>query len=482
MNDDLFTDEPPPNASLDSLFTDEPPPSEVGLFGQTIEPDTTSSHGWDIQAGKPILMAPESEIRNEPGLQDVSVTDALAAQGAYGLGKLGVGLAGKAAGSVLSDALPAASKIPTVGKLIPNTENIVPSIGRIADNQTLKSLGGTMGQIARMAQGREGRVGLDKAAKYARDKGLADVWSTGIGRDKQLESLLESTGEGIGNLRAEAGPAQSGILEKVKNYVMRKYGPKSLRSAEAPAVEKTIEAVREATGKLPVVAKGPMTGKPVALFDYNDPITGVSSYKVYGDPKLTGIQTTGNVPFKDLQAKGIEVVGQTPKAAELGQAPLDVVSRPPTHAGYAEAATDINKYAAGNKMYQPITAETDVANALSRENNAGIVQTLGADKGKQYLDLLEEQTRLHPLEHLQKRGELRDIAGRGGMSLGKSFVQKMADAAGYRLSAKTAAAIHDLLVGEGIPKMAGSTAANVGRTIPAQLSDFLSKKYQGKGK
>lgn len=78
---------------------------------------------------------------------------------------------------------------------------------------------------------------------------------------------------------------------------------------------------------LPVVQPS-TTGTPHAAFDYNDPITGKSSYQIFGDPTQHGYATTPNVPFETLQEKGIPVVGQTEKAVGLGQAPLDAVNGP----------------------------------------------------------------------------------------------------------------------------------------------------------
>ena len=134
----------------------------------------------------------------------------------------------------------------------------------------------------------------------------------------------------------------------------------------------------------------------------------------------------------------------------------------------ADAATEINKSAAGNKLYQPVNAQTDVANILSNENNQGIVQSLGSDKGKQYVEALGEQSKLHPLEHLQARGELRNAAGRGGGgSLTNKFVQAIADKVGYRMTAKTMAAISDALKGDEL--FQGNA-----------LARYLAKEFGGK--
>lgn len=154
----------------------------------------------------------------------------------------------------------------------------------------------------------------------------------------------------------------------------------------------------------------------------------------------------------------------------------------PTHSGIADAATYINKNAAGNKMYQPVNAETDVANIASDLNNRGIVQSLGADKGKQYLKALEDQTVLHPLKHLSDKGELRE-AGSRGPGLGAHVVQEIADRFGYRMSTKMASAIHDALSGKmakgaaselsALPNMKNFSGA---KAVPPAISEWMKKR------
>lgn len=331
-------------------------------------------------------VASQDEVRNEPGLLDVSIPDAQFAQGAAQLGGLGARLAAKPVGALL-DAIPA-------------TENMVPTVGRIANNQTLKGYGGTMGQLRQMAEGRGGREALDEAAQFSRDKGLSDVWSTNIGREKNLEGLLESSGEKIGALRNEAGAADKGIINRViSNPKIDKYLGEGSASKELGGVDTALNDIKEIGGS------------------------------------------------------------------------------DPTHSSLAEAATYINKNAAGNKLYQPVNAETDVANILSRENNADIAQKLGSDKAQQYVEALGDQTKLHPLKHLQDRGELREMGGRGG--LGVRAVQAIADSFGYRLSAKGAALLHDLLAGRGLLEEGpGIAAKSTGKMVPASISDWVSRQKQ----
>lgn len=287
---------------------------------------------------------------------------------------------------------------------VPLTENVLPSLERVANNQTLKGFGGTMGQLKQMAQGSGGMAALDEAAQYAREKGLADVFTTEIGRKKLLDNLLEQSGQTIGNLRQEAGPAPVDMINKLLSNPkanMNEYLGEGLASGQLPMADKAIS---------------------------------------------------------DIQ----RIAGQNP-----------------THANLAEAATYINKQAAGNKLYQPVTAATDVANALSDENNQGIAQALGSEKAKQYVEALGEQQKLHPLEHLEQRGELRMAGGRGGIGL--QMVQKLADEFGYRLSAKTAAAIHDSLVSDGIPITKAAIAAKLTNlsSTPSigDLINQLKRKY-----
>lgn len=293
----------------------------------------------------------------------------------------------------------------------PFTENIVPTVERVANNQTLKGFGGTMGQLKQMAQGRGGMDALDEAARFAREKGLSDVFTTDIGRQKLLDNLLEKSGQTVGNLRQEAGGAPSGMINKLLSNPksnINEYLGEGLASGELPTVDKALS---------------------------------------------------------DIQRIGGEN---------------------PTHAKLAEAATYINKHAAGNKLYQPVTAATDIANALSDENNQAIAQTLGSDKAQQYVSALDEQHKLNPLEHLQQKGELRQAGGRGG--IGIQFVQKLADEFGYRLTAKAATALHDSLVNNGLPitkaAIAGKLANMASPQAPSivDLIGQLKQKYDSRRK
>jgi hypothetical protein len=363
MNDDLFTDEPAPE-SKGGLFTDEPAP-EIGQFPNA------------PYAGSNPVLAPEEMVRNEPGLQDVSVPDALAVQGAAGLGKLGAGLAARGVGA-LAEAIPA-------------TENLPETVGRIADNQMLKSTGASMGQIRQL-----GPEVARAAAKTGREAGLGDVFSSEIGREKALQNLDKVTGAKIGALREAAGAAPKEIPEQVAEAVKSKYAPGALHEGEAGGLERALNTVKEA---------------------------------------------------------------------------------PPTHAGYAKAATDLNKFAAGNKIYQPTTAATDVANKLSALNNAGIAQSLGADKAAEYLKALSDEQAYKVLKPFFERGELREMAGRGGVrGIVQQAIQSLANKGGYRVTSKFMDALHDALTeGPSMKEALGKLAGAGTRMLPAGMADYVNR-------
>lgn len=314
-------------------------------------------------------------------------------------------LNGLAAGSLASKGAGAALNA------VPLTENVLPSLERVANNQTLKGFGGSIGQLKQM-EAAGGRPALDAAAQFARENGLSDVLSSAIGREKSLNDFLQKSGAKLGALRTEAGAAPADVINQV--------------------VDNPLSKMNEYLGE------------------------GLASKEL---------------PTADLALEDIKRIG----------------GQNPTHARLADAATYINKKAAGNKLYQPVTAATDVANALSDVNNQGIAQSLGSDKAAQYVQALQDQQTLHPLEHLQQHGELRAAGGRGGIGL--QMVQKLADEFGYRLAAKTAANIHDILAGQntgaGVTNAAiANNAANIASSPQSQeilnLINQLKQKYDQK--
>jgi hypothetical protein len=187
------------------------------------------------------------ETPNEPGLQDVSVPDAMMVQGLGGLAKAGAGLGMRGVGAAL--------------EAIPATENIVPTIENTSNDLLLKGLGARGMQIKSMG-------GLEKArdaADVAREAGMGKVFSTELGRKAALEDTIAEHGKEIGALRKQAGTASPGIMDQVKQDLMAKYNPANadVLSKEAPQVQKGLNTI-QGMGRPPVGPALPQTNAQIA--------------------------------------------------------------------------------------------------------------------------------------------------------------------------------------------------------------------------
>lgn len=360
-------------------------------------------------------------------------------------------------------------------EVTPGMKNIPEAIGRTADNQMLKSTGASMGQI-RQTGIPEARA----AAKVARESGLGDIFSTEIGREKSLANLEKTTGQKIGALRKEAGPAPTGIPEKIAADLKAKYGKGGVYSGEGGGLQKALSDVKRLGGEnkpdLPVIQPTGKVGEPYALFEGN--ITGgsepgLSQYKVYGDHPKTGF----NLNPEQLKDLGIPITGRAPTPAAINSEPIGL-GTPATHEGYAKAATHLNQYATGEKLKQPVNAITDVANRLSHENNEGIMKALGP-KAPEYTKALSDFNAYKTLEQFFNRGELRDMAGRGGAKgIIQQAIQGAADKGGYRLTSKVADALHEALTKPlSIGKLSSQALKAGSITVPAELTEYLTNKY-----
>ncbi len=304
------------------------------------------------------------------GLQDVSIPDAMVAGGMTGSA---VGAAGKF---------------------------MEPQLGRIARNQTMKSFGGSMRQIRQMAK----KGDLDASAQLAREQGLADVFSTSLGREKALEALEGKAGQKLGALRTEGGasPLSHADLEAKVN--------------EAPTIQKFLGNGLEGGQK--------------------------------GDVSRA---------LEDIK----RVSGENP-----------------TFAGRANAATEINKSVVGNKEFQPTTAATEVANILSRENNAGLASALGPEKAAQEAAARKMFSDLQPLKHLQEHGELREMSGTDH-GLMKTMGNLLPTGMATRATAKGAAGLSKVAGMAG--KAANYPMASIGG-VTSHLMSVLSSNPQSLGK
>lgn len=312
---------------------------------------------------------------HEPGLQDVSIPDAMAVQGVAGLAKALPGLAASGAKAILPS----------------TTEEI---LTRGAANNMLKGTGASLGQIRQLGPETARETGL-----FGLKKGMADIFSTNVGNEQKLKAVEEATGKTIGGLRQQAGPVSGDMAKVIEDQLTKKYAS-GLHSGEQGSLARALEEVKNA---------------------------------------------------------------------------------PQTHADLAKKATELNQYAAGNKMTQPVNAITDVANKLSAENNAEIVRKLGSGQGKEYVQALEDYPKTQQLKAFFERGEAKEAMPHGAFgNLAHTLVQPIKNAIGYKGLAKgQLAAAEALKNAPSLGQSVGNIAQPSALTWNEELADFLKKKFGG---
>ncbi len=372
---------------------DDLPPSASEL-------GTVTTSDWTQEPPKPEELG--SHYTNTPqdineGIQDATVSDAMTVDGLAGLGK---GLAGKAL---------------TTGMM----KNTVPTIQRLADDELLKSTGYSAGQVRQLGA-TEGPEAARKAADYARNSGLGDVFSSQIGRENLLKDLTNKTGQQIGDLRNAAGTAPIGTEAEVRAYLTNKYGQGGVLGGKESGAENALEDISR------IGRKGP-----------------------------SAPDEFGNM---------IPAVG--PREA-------------PTLANYSKASTFLNKAAANPaSLKYPANVVTDAASKLSNVNDANIVQSLGSSQGADYVKALEDARNQHILGPFLARGEAREMAKRGGVGgLLEDIAKKAMDMGGHRAASK---GLNALAGGVQDASNSAAIAPNLVKSSPAwapQVDDYLKRKY-----
>jgi hypothetical protein len=203
------------------------------------------------------------ETPNEPGLQDVTIPDAMMVQGVGGLAKAGAGLAARGVGAGL--------------EALPLTKNIVPTTEDMSNDLLLRSLGTRSGQVKNLANSAVPGSGLQAArdaANLGRQAGVGDIFSTQRGRLESLGNLIEQHGKEIGQLRQEAGAANPNIYEQVAQDVSQKYNPANadLLSPQAAKINKAVNLVKNTAAEEQPTHAGIAKG----LTELNDYIRGES--------------------------------------------------------------------------------------------------------------------------------------------------------------------------------------------------------------
>lgn len=258
---------------------------------------------------------------------------------------------------------------------------------RLAQEQSIKSLEGAIGQVRQLGPEEARAVG-----QLALDKGIVSPFTpTSLGMERTLQGELGKSGETIGALR-QAGDVAGGAPEAslLKNNIAAELTPKyetGMRSGEMGSLKHALEEV----GKI----------------------------------------------------------------------------EKPSFVANAEKATEMNQYAAGNKMLQPTGAFTDVANTLSRTNNEALQKALTPEQWQAYQSALNDFSGLKAIEKFFSRGEVRELAGRGSGLL-TDLYKGTKDVIGHKALAAGADTFADMLSSPAVAKALPAlvTAAKAG---PAAL-------------
>lgn len=140
------------------------------------------------------------------------------------------------------------------------------------------------------------------------------------------------------------------------------------------------------------------------------------------DTRTTPVAAQSRVPSLSGQQS---LFPEAPVESSLKQIMTDVPNpaypaAAPTTTDFANVATKMNRFAANEKsMLRPSGATADVANAISMKNDANLVQTLGADKGKQYADELGQFQKFEDTDMLLKGLQAGEKVGGGAVPMSK---------------------------------------------------------------
>jgi hypothetical protein len=137
-----------------------------------------------------------------------------------------------------------------------------------------------------------------------------------------------------------------------------------------------------------------------------------------------------------------------------------------SHSGIAEAATELNHAAnKAAKNMQPETPFTDVANEVSRINNAKIKALIGEENAAKYEQALREYGVNKKIANALKFKSSGEVKRFGPGSTLSNLTQKAMDELGYRFGAKTA------------NKLSSAIKANpaMGGSLPSIFKEFINQ-------
>lgn len=158
---------------------------------------------------------------------------------------------------------------------------------------------------------------------------------------------------------------------------------------------------------------------------------------------------------------------------EMGLADLEKMGEKASAQEMADTASNLNRKAAGLKQYQPEGGLTDVANEISRRNNALIQSKVTPSEFEGYQAANQEYSTLKPLEDMLERGDTRDITRRSSNPLAQMYHGAM-DLAGNKVMGNVAHGMNQALTNPVAFPLASSISPL------AHVTQYLEDKYKRK--
>lgn len=254
----------------------------------------------------------------------------------------------------------------------PAAETMGKYAGRFGENQAIKSLGARMGQV--------GSLGIPESRAVGREmveRGIIKPFKGPIGLEDTVKGLSKQAGEDIGNARtmaderAFAAGEHAPSAPDLTDMAKQKFGP-SYESGHLSGRGGTFNKALESIANPVITDTGEMTGPSAGTFS-----------------------------------------GNAAKATELN----------------AAGTPDKALSQAENSPY------SDIANMVSKENNAGMQKTMSPDEWAAHQQSLKDYSLFKPVQKFMEAGEKRELAGRGGASITKTLYDKTMDSFGNRASA-----------------------------------------------
>lgn len=381
--------------------------------------------GQKQMGGKPPLgmvldqvskMAPWN--RASQGLRDI------AGAGAEKLGGMGVNPK-VAAGAMLPvamfpDILSAATSLPEKGPPSATLQNLANKARASGSSRWFKAAGGTLSNAKELGADEALRLGrFAREGKYITPFNSSEKQGIAIGKGLQSSGKRLEELRGLGDLYGQS-PEASKIAQAIHQDLAPKYSS-GIRSGESGELKKAIEEV--------------MKLEPVDKLTASEELQGnLRGATRLGDKTSDPMNVYHHAPGSSLPQDQYE------KFRTLQEDPNYIPEydfrRPTTFNEVSKVSTDINKYAKGqSKLLQPSGAATDVANLVSKMNDAALLKALPQEKGLEYSKNLGQFSDLSKLDRINEVKSSAEV-GSSRNSIVNNISNRIFHRFGHQLSAE----------------------------------------------